>query len=166
MYPAWRYFRYFKRFPLDCQRTFFSESDDTFRCRSEAKHLSIITRLRLFTVPYFFVRCRDTVRLTVNGGHFDFRMYRGGECWEATPAPLLVLKLTQDGAARNAKRSIWTILPKNWEDREQPKLYSTNANWLSDLKGRHINSERQTEKRRLLNWDPLREGGEGLHHSS
>ena len=32
---------------------------------------------------------------------------------EATPAPLLVLKLTQDGAARNAKRSIWTILPKN-----------------------------------------------------
>ena len=158
MYPAWRYFRYFKRFPLDCQRTFFSESDDTFRCRSEAKHLSIITRLRLFTVPYFFVRCRDTVRLTVNGGHFDFRMYRGGECWEATPAPLLVLKLTQDGTAvtqsARSGRSYRKI-----EDCEQPKLYSTNANWLSDLKGRHINSERQTEKRRLLNWDP--KGGWG-----
>lgn len=98
---------------ISLQRTFFSESDDRFRCRSEAKHLSIITRLRLFTVPYFFVRCRDTVRLTVNGSHFDFRMYRGGECWEATPAPLLVLKLTQDGAARNAKRAISTTLRKN-----------------------------------------------------
>ena len=36
--------------------------------------------IRLFTVPYFFVRssrCWDIARLTVNDSHLDFQMYRG-----------------------------------------------------------------------------------------
>ena len=109
---------------ISLQRTFFSESDDRFRCRSEAKHLSIITRLRLFTVPYFFVRCRDTARLTVKGGHLDFRMYRVGGCRGNHPRPLSSFEthsrwqpVTQSTRSRRSYRKI--------EDCEQPKLDST-----------------------------------------
>ena len=33
---------------------------------------------RLFTVPYFSGDRRDMARLTINRGHLDFQMYRGG----------------------------------------------------------------------------------------
>ena len=36
---------------------------------------------RLFTVPNFFFDRRDIARLTVNGGHLDFQMKRGGGRW-------------------------------------------------------------------------------------
>ena len=45
---------------------------------SDQKNVIFNTRFqtRLFTVPYFSVR--SSRYLTVNGGHRDFKMYRGG----------------------------------------------------------------------------------------